>query len=130
MALKDKGLIYSNASPEPGRLAVITSSEAHFSLLHALRIMGLGDKSLVKISVDKNYRMDVEPLVKVVGQLNQLQHFIYEEIKADGKHSISLTKLAGKTVLRLVAISPSVILKVLMETVSIARSQAGKFPVR
>ncbi|MHA2306170.1 MAG: pyridoxal phosphate-dependent decarboxylase family protein, partial [Candidatus Hodarchaeales archaeon] len=47
---------------DPSRLVAVTSSEAHFSLRHALRIMGLGDASLILIPVDSNRRMSIESL--------------------------------------------------------------------
>jgi L-2,4-diaminobutyrate decarboxylase len=46
------------------RLAVVTSADAHFSVRQALRILGLGERSLVTVPVDRTRRMD----------LGQLQH--------------------------------------------------------
>lgn len=51
-------------------------------------------------------------------QLDQLQQYIYDEIMTEGSRSISLTRLDDRTVLRLVVISPSVTIEVLMETIS------------
>jgi len=62
-------------------------------------------------------------------QLGQLQIYIYNRIKKERKRSISVTKLDDKTVLRLVAISPSVTSEALMETVSNARKIAGEYQV-
>ncbi|KPK87106.1 hypothetical protein AMJ80_12450 [bacterium SM23_31] len=62
-------------------------------------------------------------------QLGQLQIYIYNRIKKERKRSISVTKLDDKTVLRLVAISPSVTSEALMETVSNARKMAGEYQV-
>ena len=45
---------------DPSRLIAITSREAHFSLKHALRIMGLGEQSLVTLPVDENFRIDIQ----------------------------------------------------------------------
>jgi len=63
--LAEKGL---KGFKDPNRLMVVTSEESHFSLLHALRIMGLGDQSLVTIPVDNNFRMDVARLKETVGK--------------------------------------------------------------
>ena len=56
---------------DPGRLVAVTSTEAHFSLRHALRIMGLGDRSLIAVDVDENRRMDVSRLETAVRSLQQ-----------------------------------------------------------
>ena len=58
-------------------------------------------------------------------QLNHLQTFVYNKIMAEGKHTISLTQLEDKIVLRLVAISPSVTDTALMETISLVRDTAS-----
>jgi glutamate/tyrosine decarboxylase-like PLP-dependent enzyme len=68
------------------------------------------------------FRMAPEGLAK--DQLDALQTYIYAEIKRAGKRSISITKVDGKTVLRLVAISPSVTADALLETIGIARTLA------
>lgn len=60
-------------------------------------------------------------------QLNKLQQYIYDRIMAEGRRSISLTKIDNKTVLRLVAISPSVTSEALMETISDVRALAGEY---
>lgn len=60
-------------------------------------------------------------------KLNKLQESIYEKIMSGGKRTLSITKLDKKTVLRLVALSPSVTSKILMETVSEARDLIGDY---
>jgi L-2,4-diaminobutyrate decarboxylase len=47
---------------EPGRLAVVTSADSHFSLKHTVRTLGLGDRSLVPIDLDGNRRLDIQSL--------------------------------------------------------------------
>ncbi len=44
----------------PGDLRILASCDAHFSLQHALRILGLGEDSLVTLDVDKNRRINVK----------------------------------------------------------------------
>jgi L-2,4-diaminobutyrate decarboxylase len=60
-------------------------------------------------------------------RLDDLQEYIYSRIMSEGKRTISKTRLEKKTVLRLVAISPSLTAGDLMETVGYARSLAEKF---
>ncbi|MFC1734167.1 pyridoxal phosphate-dependent decarboxylase family protein, partial [candidate division KSB1 bacterium] len=62
-------------------------------------------------------------------RLNDLQQFIYSTIMKEGKRSISMTKIDDKTVLRFVAVSPSVTAGAMMETVHYIREVARKFPV-
>jgi L-2,4-diaminobutyrate decarboxylase len=54
---------------DPSRLVAITSCEAHFSLKHALRIMGLGELSLVTLPVDKNFRIDIKSMQETLSKL-------------------------------------------------------------
>jgi L-2,4-diaminobutyrate decarboxylase len=60
-------------------------------------------------------------------RLDQLQQYVYDRIMTEGKRSISMTKLDNKTVLRLVAISPSVTGEALMETISNVRTLASEY---
>jgi glutamate/tyrosine decarboxylase-like PLP-dependent enzyme len=60
-------------------------------------------------------------------RLNDLQKFIYESIKKEGKRQISMTSLDGTMVLRFVAISPNVTVDAMMDTVSRARRLAQEF---
>ena len=66
--LSEKGL---TGFPDPGRLAVLTSVDAHFSLKHAIRMLGLGDNSLITIPVDKNRRMDVTAFNDIMNKLEK-----------------------------------------------------------
>jgi L-2,4-diaminobutyrate decarboxylase len=61
------------------------------------------------------------------GQLDALQEYVYRQISKAGKRSISMTQLDGKRVLRLVAISPSVTIGALMETVGVVNDLAGRY---
>ncbi|MBU7012071.1 MAG: aspartate aminotransferase family protein [Theionarchaea archaeon] len=51
---------------DPEKLAVVASHDAHYSLRHAVRMLGLGDRSLITVPVDKNRRMNVETLKKIL----------------------------------------------------------------
>ncbi len=46
----------------PERLTILASQDAHFSLKHAVRILGLGEECLVLLPLDDNRRMDVSAL--------------------------------------------------------------------
>ncbi|MGD9049732.1 MAG: pyridoxal-dependent decarboxylase, partial [Anaerolineae bacterium] len=58
------------------------------------------------------------------GQLDDLQSAIYERIVREGKRSISLTRLDGRAVLRLVAISPVVTAGAMIETMAVVQRLA------
>lgn len=60
-------------------------------------------------------------------RLDELQVAIYKGIRLAGKRSISMTKLDGRAVLRLVAISPAVTAGALMETITAVRTTAREY---
>lgn len=64
--LAEEGLA---ALPDPGRLAVLTSYDAHFSVKHAVRMLGLGEQSLVLVPVDATYRIDLKQLESILESL-------------------------------------------------------------
>ncbi|MFC1513795.1 pyridoxal phosphate-dependent decarboxylase family protein [candidate division KSB1 bacterium] len=47
---------------DPEKLTVVTSPEAHFSVNHAVRILGLGEQSIVTLPVDENRRIDTRTM--------------------------------------------------------------------
>ena len=55
----------------PDRLAVVTSADAHFSIRHAVRVLGLGERSLVTVGVDGNRRMDSAGLREVLREVSR-----------------------------------------------------------
>jgi L-2,4-diaminobutyrate decarboxylase len=66
--LTEKGVM---GFPYPSRLTVLVSEDAHFSIRHAVRMMGLGEQSLVKLDVDKNRRIDVKQLEEKLNHLHR-----------------------------------------------------------
>ena len=54
---------------DSSRLAVVVSADAHFSLKHAVRFLGLGEEALVQVEVDERQRMDVGALRHTLGEL-------------------------------------------------------------
>lgn len=71
---------------DPSRLALICSHDAHFSLNHALRLMGLGETNLFTVPVDCNRRM-VEA---------ELENVVRSTIK-DGKDIFCIVSTSGTT---------------------------------
>ena len=56
---------------DPSRLAVLCSADAHFSLKHAVRMLGLGDSCLVPVDNDVHCRMDVGQLREKVLEMRE-----------------------------------------------------------
>jgi L-2,4-diaminobutyrate decarboxylase len=52
------------------RLAVLISQDAHFSIKQAVRMLGLGEDSLILLPVDDNRRVDVAQMQEVVRAVN------------------------------------------------------------
>jgi glutamate/tyrosine decarboxylase-like PLP-dependent enzyme len=61
---------------DPGRLVVLTSCDAHFSIRHAIRMLGLGERSLVTLAVDKNRRIDVARIKETTNKLGDTKDII------------------------------------------------------
>jgi L-2,4-diaminobutyrate decarboxylase len=55
----------------PSGLTVLTSEDAHFSIKHAIRILGLGEPNLVPLEVDKNRRIDIKRAEKRIMELQK-----------------------------------------------------------
>ncbi|MCG3226070.1 MAG: aspartate aminotransferase family protein [Candidatus Heimdallarchaeota archaeon] len=70
----------------PERLVVLTSVDAHFSLKHAVRILGLGDKNLLTLEVDANRRIDIPLMQKTVEKLQE-NHDIFCVVATTGTTS-------------------------------------------
>jgi len=64
--LSQKGI---SGFKDPTKLTILVSREAHFSLKHAVRILGLGEESLVLLPLDDNRRIDVDALQQKVRDL-------------------------------------------------------------
>ncbi len=54
---------------DPNRLAILISQDAHFSLKHAVRFLGLGEKSLISLPLDVNRRIDPDRLQQSIQEL-------------------------------------------------------------
>ena len=64
--LEQKGL---QGFDDPARLAVLTSEDAHLSLKHAVRTLGLGEQGLVSLKLDEKRRIDVDHMRKKLDEL-------------------------------------------------------------
>lgn len=53
----------------PNRLGILVSQDAHFSLRHAVRTLGLGEKSLIPLPVDHNRRIDIDSSRQVIKEI-------------------------------------------------------------
>lgn len=67
-------------------LAVMVSSESHYSVERAIRIMGLGSDSIIKLTVDNNHRIDINALQST-----------YQKSIAEGKKVFALIGNACST---------------------------------
>lgn len=66
--LAEKGL---KGFKDPSRLIVLTSKDAHFSIKHAVRMLGLGEESLRFLPVDTNRRIDVNQMKETIEKLQE-----------------------------------------------------------
>ena len=80
--LAQKGISGFN---DPTRLAVLASREAHFSLKHAVRILGLGEDSLLLLPLDDDRRIDINASKEIL-----------EDIK-DSRDILCMVATAGTT---------------------------------
>ncbi|MGB1250723.1 MAG: pyridoxal phosphate-dependent decarboxylase family protein [Candidatus Promineifilaceae bacterium] len=54
---------------DPSRLAILVSADAHMSLRHAVRMLGLGEDSLILLPVDANRRIDAAQAEQIVADI-------------------------------------------------------------
>lgn len=54
---------------DPARLAILVSKDSHFSLKHAVRILGLGEDSLILLPIDSKRRIDIKSLKKNLSEI-------------------------------------------------------------
>ena len=57
-----------NGFKHPEKLRVLASRDAHFSMKQAVRILGLGEESLISIKTDDNHRVDIDHFQKTIEQ--------------------------------------------------------------
>ncbi|MFB9314132.1 pyridoxal phosphate-dependent decarboxylase family protein [Nocardioides plantarum] len=67
-------------------LRVVASTDGHFSVQKAARLLGLGDAAVVAVGVDEQRRMDVAGLATALARID-----------ADGHHAMAVVATAGTT---------------------------------
>ena len=60
----------------PQRLAVLISEDAHFSIKHAVRMLGLGEQSIVRLPLDGQRRIDVAAANALVAELGDRREIV------------------------------------------------------
>ena len=61
---------------DPSQLAVLISQDAHFSLKQAVRMLGLGEESLLLLPLDERRRVDVVAMQEIVRELTGRRQII------------------------------------------------------
>lgn len=82
---------------KPERLAVAVSEQAHFSVRHAVRMLGLGEESLIRIPVDGRQRMNVEALEEVLSN-KRVREDLFAVVATTGTTSTGAVDPAGAVV--------------------------------
>ena len=55
---------------DPSRLAILTSEDAHFSIDQSVRMLGLGEQSMIHLKVNANRQIDPGQLQRTLEELN------------------------------------------------------------
>lgn len=72
---------------DPGRLVLVASQEAHFSLRQTLRMMGLGETSIRTVGADHSGRMDAKALENTLKSMRS-SHDVFCVVSTAGTSSI------------------------------------------
>ena len=57
------------AAPPHGRLRILCSREAHFSIARSAALLGLGEDAVIRIATDADHRMDPGALAEALGRI-------------------------------------------------------------
>ena len=60
----------------PERLAVLISEDAHFSIKHAVRMLGLGEQSILRLPLDSQRRIDATATNAIVAELGDRRQIV------------------------------------------------------
>jgi glutamate/tyrosine decarboxylase-like PLP-dependent enzyme len=83
--------------PKPERLAVAVSEQAHFSIRHAVRMLGLGEESLIRVPVDGRQRMDIKALGEVLSN-KRIREDVFAVVATTGTTSTGAVDPVGAVV--------------------------------
>lgn len=61
---------------DPSRLCVLAAEHAHFSIRHAVSMLGLGDASILPVAMDGNFRMDAGGLRRALRENEKERDFV------------------------------------------------------
>lgn len=61
---------------KPQRLAILLGEGAHFSLKHAVRMLGLGEECLIRLPLDEQWRIDVDQMRAVVQEIRPFRDIV------------------------------------------------------
>lgn len=78
--------VWQEGNPDDASLALLVSDESHYCVNRAVKIMGWGEKGIVKVPSNSNYQMKVSELEKC-----------YQEAQRAGKKIISVVANACST---------------------------------
>ena len=82
---------------KPESLTVAVSDQAHFSVRHAVRMLGLGEESLLRIPVDGRQRMDVEILEEILSN-RRVRENVFAVVATTGTTSTGAVDPAGSII--------------------------------
>ncbi|OGI01412.1 MAG: pyridoxal-dependent decarboxylase [Candidatus Melainabacteria bacterium GWF2_37_15] len=78
--------IWSEGTKEDNKLAFLVSAQTHYCAKRAIQIMGLGEKAVVSVETDENYRMTIPAIQEA-----------YNSAVKSGRKVIALVANAGST---------------------------------
>lgn len=77
--LAEKGM---KGFKELEKLTILASSDAHFSIKHAARMLGLGENSIISLSVDDNRCIDIQKMKETIKNLSKTKDIFFVFITA------------------------------------------------
>ncbi len=82
-----EGDIWDEGAPTGPPLAILTSSEAHYSVRRAVQIMGLGQTGVIPVPVDDRFRLRPEALPAAAAQAERTGRRIFAVVASAGSTS-------------------------------------------
>jgi L-2,4-diaminobutyrate decarboxylase len=82
-----EGDIWDEGAPAGPPLAILTSSEVHYSVRRAVQIMGLGRAGVVPVPVDDRFRLRPEALAEAAAQAERAGRRVFAVVASAGSTS-------------------------------------------